>query len=218
MNQLMNTDPNRRTPFQKGWDFIQDISPYFVLNFIWAFFTVLLVTAIPAAAGLYYATNELAHGRTAGLDTFFEGAKQYFWTSWKWGLPNLVIGFLFSVNFWFYGYVTWRYANYVRMLFYGLVFVWAAINVYIFPFLIEQEKPALRIAIRNSLVVFFRFPFHTAGLLLLYAVLVWVGTYYVPPLWIFVTGTVIAFTSNKMTIFALERIGSGINPEEETPQ
>jgi uncharacterized membrane protein YesL len=212
----MKLDPHRRTSFQKGWDFIQDISPYFIINLVWILFTVLLVTAIPAAAGLYYATNELAHGRTGGLETFFEGAKQYFWTSWKWGLPNLVIGFLFSVNFWFYSNITWQYAEYIRIVFYLMLFVWIAVNVYIFPYLIEQEKPKLRTAIRNSAVTFLRFPAQTIGLILLYVVLIWVGTFYIPPLWIVATGTVIAYTSNKMTIFALEKIGSsGIPGQKE---
>jgi len=211
----MNVDPHRRTSFQKGWDFIQDISPYFIVNIVWFFFTVLLVTAIPAAAGLYYATNELAHHRSSGLDAFFEGAKKYFWISWKWGLPNLLFGFLFTVNFWFYDYINWEYADYMRLLFYFLVFVWASINVYIFPFLIQQGKPVLRTAVRNSVITFLRFPTQSIGLLLFYAILVWVSSFYLPALWLLATGAIIAYTSNKMTMHAVEKIGIGGDSKQE---
>ncbi|MBC8508391.1 MAG: hypothetical protein H8D34_26340 [Chloroflexi bacterium] len=211
----MSYEPHRRTPFQKAWDFIQDISPYFIINMVWIFFTVLLVTAIPAAAGLYYATNKLAHGRTSGLDAFFEGAKLYFGVSWKWGLPNLVIALLFVVNFWFYRDFSWEYSAYMRLIFYLLLFVWASVNLYIFPFLIEQYKPDLRTAIRNSVITFLRFPIQSIGLLLLYILLIWISSLYLPPLWIVATGTVIAYTSNKMTIYAVEKISIDGDSTEE---
>ena len=211
----MSYNPHRRTPFEKAWDFIQDISPYFIINMVWVFFTVLIVTAIPAVAGLYYATNEFAHGRASGLDAFFKGAKLYFWTSWKWGIPNLVIAFFFAVNFRFYRFISWEYSDYMRLLFYLLLFVWVSINLYIFPFLIEQYKPDLRTAIRNSAITFLRFPTQSIGLLLLYALLIWISSVYLPPLWIVVTGSTIAYTSNKMAIHAVEKIRIGADTAEE---
>ena len=211
----MSHEPHRRTSFQKTWDFIQDISPYFIINLVWIFFTVLIVTAIPAVAGLYYATNKLAHGKTSGLDAFFKGAKKYFGVSWKWGLPNLAIAFLFTVNFWFYRSISWEYSDYMNLLFYLLLFAWVSINLYIFPFLIEQQKPDLRTAIRNSAITFFRFPAQSIGLLLLYIFLIWLSSIKLPVLWIVVTGMIITYSSNKMTIYAVKKIGIDGDAGEE---
>ena len=44
-----------------------------VANLFWALLTILLVTAPPAAAGLYYTSNLAAHGQPVEWRTLFEG-------------------------------------------------------------------------------------------------------------------------------------------------
>ena len=146
-----------------AWD---ALIPLVILNFIWFVLTILIVSAIPAFGGLYYAVNQISHGKTAGINTFFEGFKKYFWTSWKWGLFSMVIGGLLTLNVWFYSQFEGIGFILLRNLFIGIVLLFSCLIQYTYPFLLEQEKPSLKTALKNSIVAFIRYFGRTVLLLL----------------------------------------------------
>ena len=184
-------------------EYLEIAARYVLLNFIWllsifpvaaVFFLILrygfgvqespwvlifipVVLASPATGGLYFATNQLAHGRDGGPTVYWEGLKTYFWPSYRWGIMNLVIAFLFNLNIWYYDQVTWRFAPYIRVAFIVSAVFWAALQMYTFPLMIEQEKPLVKTALRNSFVAVARYPLRSFGFLLLVlsSILVWLG-------------------------------------------
>jgi len=146
-----------------------------IANVLWVAFNLLLVTGPPATAGLFVLTHRLAYGEDAGLYDFFEGFRRYFWRSWLWalvaGLGFFILGgdvvltsFLLSTN----------YTVLIQGFFLMLLFLWAFLLLYAFPLILEQEKPSLRLALRNALVMSATNPGFSAmlfGLTLLVALL-----------------------------------------------
>ncbi len=172
----------------------------------WILIFIPIILASPAIGGLYYATNRLAHDIDGGLSAFWEGIKKYFWPSYRWGIMNLLMAFLFSVNIWFYGNATWSFAPYLRVAFIVGAIFWATLQMYTFPFMIEQEKPQLRTAMRNSFISTARFPLRSFGFTLLIGVLVFVSTFIFVPLWVFITVSLFAYLSNKHTLIVLKKL------------
>jgi len=185
-----------------AWD---ALIPMVGLNLIWFVMTILVVTAFPAAGGLYYATNRIAHGETASIGTFFDGFKQHFWTSWKWGLGNLVVYFLLITNIWFYGQFEGTGFFILQSLFFSLTLVYTCVLTYIYPFLLEQESPSLKVALRNSFAAFARFMGRSFALLLLFIVMAGISIF-VPPLWFVITVSLMAYLANWHTMWVIRTL------------
>ena len=185
-----------------AWD---AMIPMVGLNLIWLVMTVLVVTAFPAAGGLYYATNRIAHGKSAGIGTFFDGFKQYFWISWKWGLLNLLAYFLLVTNIWFYGQFEGTGFFILQSLFFSLTIIYTCTAFYIFPFLLEQESPVLKVALRNSFLVFLRF-LGRSFLFFLLLVALAVISVFIPPFWFLITVSLMAYIANWQTLWVIREL------------
>lgn len=223
---------NQNPLIARAMEFLENASRYVILNFLWllsifpiaaVFFLILryafgleespwvlifipIILASPATGGLYYATNQMAHGRDGGLSVYWEGLKSYIWPSYRWGIMNLVIAFLISVNIWFYGNSTWQIAPYLRIVFIVSAIFWAVIQMYTFPFMIEQEEPLLKTALRNSLIATARYPLRSFGIFLLVLAIAFVSTYFYFVLWVVISISLIAYLSNKNTLVVLEKL------------
>ena len=145
-----------------------------LISLVWLLCWATIVLGPPATFGLYYVTNQLAHGRSLGLRGLIEGGKRYFVKSWLWMLLNLVVTLVLAVNTWFYGQFEADWAGIVRAfpLFLGLT--WMVIQFYALPYLMEQKDESLKLALRNGLFTLLAAPGYTAvvaGLAALAAVL-----------------------------------------------
>src|SRR5262249_16874443 len=85
--------------------------PLVTLNVVWFIISIPIITIIPATAGLFYATNRLAHGKSADWHTVIEGFRLYFWRSWLWGLMNVVVIVVLIGNLFFYSINTAEWAT-----------------------------------------------------------------------------------------------------------
>ena len=222
-----------QNPFiAQAMEYLEIATRYVLLNFLWllsifpfaaVFFLILryafgiqespwvlifipVVLASPATGGLYYATNQLAHGRDGGPMVFWEGIKTYVWPSYRWGIMNLVVAFLLNLNIWFYGEAPWSFAPYLRVAFIISAIFWAALQMYTFPFIIEQDEPLVKTALRNSFVALARHPFRSFGFLLLILAIVMLSTFGFFVLWVVVSVSLIAYLSNKNTLAVLEKL------------
>jgi hypothetical protein len=181
----------------------------------WILIFIPVVLASPATGGLYYAANELVHGRDGGLGVYWEGLKRYVWPSYRWGILNLIVVFLLSINIWFYGDVPWAIAPYLRVAFIVSAIFWTVLQMYTFPFMIEQEEPVLKTALRNSLIAVARYPLRSFGSLFLILGIAFVSTYFFFILWVVISVSLIAFISNKNTVLVLEKL---LEKEKEIKQ
>jgi hypothetical protein len=124
-----------------------------------------IVTAPAAFAGMYFTMTELANGESVDWTTFFTGLKKYYAAGYRWFAINLlavsvlVFYTLFALN------PDGPFDPSTGALLSGiplaLMAVWALINFFTFPLMLAQEKPSYRQAIRNSVVIYLKWPVFT---------------------------------------------------------
>ena len=139
-------------------DLIEEIFLLCLFNFLWVLSLVPLGLAMPfATAGLAWAAAEIGQGKAISWRTFFEGGRRYWKPAYLWALVNLATWILIYVNFRFYSDfynnqgAMWALAPLSLLASVGLV--WFAVQFYVFPLLIVQEVPSLRLAYRNGLIL-----------------------------------------------------------------
>jgi uncharacterized membrane protein YesL len=190
-----------------------DLVPLVSLNIIWFLLTLPIVTAFPAAAGLYYATNQLAHQKGAGWKTFFDGFRIHFWLSWRWGLLNAIILIVLVFNIKFYGQLEAEWSVWLRGVIIGLSILWGIIQLYTFPFLLEQKKQRLSTALRNSMVLLATRPAPVLSVAFLSLVLVVLSTVIALPAWFFFTASLSVYLANKVVIDSVKKLQKDGAPE-----
>jgi hypothetical protein len=181
-------------------DAYYDAIPLITTNLLWFALTLPLITAPPAAAGLYYVTNRLAHRRSAGWRTFFEGFRSAFWLAWRWALTNLLALAMLGGSTWLYGKMGAAWSSWAQGLLLGLAVLWGLLQTYTFPLLLEQEDRRMVTAVRNSIVLFIRYPVTSLGLAFLIVLLMVVSTLLLPPSWLLVTASLGTYLANRCTI------------------
>jgi uncharacterized membrane protein YesL len=134
-----------------------------VINLVWMLCWLTVVLGPPATFGIYYVTNQLAHGQSLGLRGMIEGSKRYFFHSWLWMLLNLAVGLLVVVNTSFYQQFASVWADLIRVFHYFLGLAWLIVQFYALPYLMEQERKHLGIALRNGLFTALAAPGYTVA-------------------------------------------------------
>jgi len=178
-----------------------------VFNLLWLVLCIPLITAPPAFAGLYYATNRLAHGKEVDWRVFFEGFRLHFWLSWRWGLVNLLVSAIGFLNYIFYGRFQANWSAWVQGAILGLILIWGLVQFYTFPLLLEQSERKLGIALRNSLVMYLRLPGFSLGLSLAVLVTAMLLTRLAWPTWLVLNAGLFAYLANRATIYMIEKLG-----------
>lgn len=126
-----------------------------IANILWVALNLLLVTGPPATAGLFVLTHRLACGQAASLRDFFAGLRRYFWRSWLWALVAGAGLFILGGDVVLTGRLSSAaYVIFIQGFFLMLLFLWAFLLLYALPLMLEQERPSLRLALRNALVMF----------------------------------------------------------------
>ena len=211
--EVTGIEPEKVTFRETLINLYYDLIPLVSLNIIWFLLTLPIVTAFPAAAGLYYATNQLAHQKGAGWKTFFDGFRIHFWLSWRWGLLNVIIILVAVSNIKFYGQLEAEWSVWLRGVIIGLSILWGIIQLYTFPFLLEQEKQRLSTALRNSMVLLATRPAPVLSVAFLSLVLAVLSTVIVLPAWFFFTASLSVYLANKVVIDSVKKLQKDESPE-----
>jgi uncharacterized membrane protein YesL len=204
--EMTGIEPEKVTFRETLINLYYDLVPLVSLNIIWFLLTLPIVTAFPAAAGLYYATNQLAHQKGAGWKTFFDGFRIHFWLSWRWGLLNVIIILVAVSNIKFYGQLEAEWSMWLRGVIIGLSILWGIIQLYTFPFLLEQEKQRLSMALRNSMVLLATRPAPVLSVAFLTLVLAVFSTVIALPAWFFFTASLSVYLANKVVIDSVKKL------------
>ena len=155
-----------------------------VINLLWWFCWLTVVLGPPATFGMYYATNQLAHGSSLGPRGFFAGMRHYFFRSWQWMLINLAVGVIIAVDLFFYQEQSAGWAQLMRIVLIGLALLWLVIQFYAIPYLMEQEDKSMRIALRNALFTVLAAPGYTLVVSLIAGVIVVLSIGLIAPLFL----------------------------------
>jgi len=181
-------------------------------NVVWFLLCLPLVTMFPATGGLYYAMNHFAHGRMGNGRVVWEGFRQYFWLSWKWGLTNLAVFGILWANIAFYRQYEAGWAAWARSFMILVFILWGFLQLYTFPLLLEQKEQRFRTALRNSLVLFIRRPLQTFGWSIAIFIFALGSSSLLPAAWIVITASLCLYFSNRAAIEGIAFISKSSAP------
>ncbi len=193
--------------------------PLITLNIVWFVASLPLVTVIPATAALYYATNQVAHGKPATVGTFIEGFRVCFRRSWTWGLLNLAVVAAAVAYVYIFSHAQELWTVWASAVVVVIFFVWLTVQMYVFPLLLEQVEPKLMLAIRNSLIMVLKRPLYSMGVTLVLLALAAASTVFVFPAWLLITAGACTYLANLATLSSIRRVTGRIDTPAtvETP-
>jgi hypothetical protein len=178
------------------------------VQILWIALCLPVVTIPLAFAGLYHTMYQMANGESLEWNTFFEGIKLYWWPAIRWGLVNfLVIALLGSYTLSLVssgnglGQDWEQVASGVTL---GLLVIWLAINAFTFPFMLAQESPSYRQALRNSMILYLKWPVYTLAFVVVIAAVIGLSVWLLVP-WVILTSSLAALMAcvcvkNKVSV------------------
>jgi hypothetical protein len=182
-----------------------DFGDLMVINIYWVLLMLPIITIPPAFAGLYYSTSQLVQNESVTRQTFIEGFKKYFRASYVWFFSNvLVVGLLlFNIDI-SISVPELSWLQNLMGVYWVLLASWMLLQLYTFPLLIQQDKPRIVLALRNSAILWFKhIPF--SFLLSLVIVILIVASIYLYPLWFVITASFTAYLANLGVVFLLSK-------------
>jgi len=190
-------------------DFWDELFLLALMNIVTVLLAIPVVTLPPALAGLWNVANRVAQGKAIGWSDYFEGFRRYFWKAWGLALLNILVVIIVVTNLWFYtpGNAPFEIhptlGLWMRAFWVAVALLWLALQMYPLALLLEQEDQRLRVALRNTAVIFIANPGFTlvlAALLLIVAVI----SALLSALWFLVTLALFAVVCNKAVRHLLE--------------
>jgi uncharacterized membrane protein YesL len=157
----------------------------------------------PASVGLAALAQRVSEGRTISFGVFFGAMRQHARPAWLvmglWMLGMVII----LVDIAFYAQVDNLFGAVLYGLWIYLLVIWVALLIYLFPLIILQEQPNLRLLARNALVMTLGRPLFTLTTLVLMSIIVVLSYVVVVPLFI-VTFSLLAVWGMRATTALIE--------------
>lgn len=189
----------------------QRIAVLLIANILWWLFSILIITWPPATAGLYHVVRCLTDQKVADQVTwrdFFVGFRTQGWLAWQLMALNVAAGLILMVGFQFYFNQTYLILRLIAAPIFCLILLWAGMQLYLFPLLIEQKNKQLRLIFKNAyLLVLKNLVFSLVLGLLLISVILVSSTLTGPLLLI-----LISFLAVAQTLAMQRLLGLNINP------
>jgi uncharacterized membrane protein YesL len=127
-----------------------------VVNLLWWLCALPVVTWPPATAGLHHVARRLTQPDEDEQTTwrhFFEGFKQYWRAGWQVAALNLIVLLVLAVNIYFYLSLLAPGLRLISLPFIYLLLLWAGMQLYLFPLLIEQQDKRIRLIFKNAFLL-----------------------------------------------------------------
>src|SRR5262249_31311154 len=138
------------------------------------------------------------HGRSSDIGEFFNGLRRYFFKSWLWMLPNLILVFLLPLGLRFYGKLGSEIGFLLQIVVVVIVITWISLQFYALPYLFEHHENVLMRAWRNALFTALASPVYTVSVLAIAALLVAVNVATVAPLFLGGTSLLVLFSTHAV--------------------
>lgn len=133
------------------WD---DMFDFFILNLLWLALSLTLIGFFPALAAMY---QMAAHSVERDLMDWrkFAAALRALWLpSWRWGLLQLLIYGVGLFNFLYYQFAEGSLWVLLRVVWFVVLFVLTVMNIFYWPFFLQQEDRRLLNTYRNIIIMF----------------------------------------------------------------
>ncbi len=180
--------------------------PLIQLNVVCAALCIPVFTIPPALAGLTYATSRLYRDGSAAPRRLLRGFGPYLWASWRWAIVALGGYALLALNLPFYQNWDGPLAAGLSGVTVAAALWWSMLQLHALPLLIEQREPSLRLALRNAVVLSTRSTFRSVRLLTAALLLSVATSILMPPAWLLITASVIAYLANRETLRAVSAL------------
>ena len=126
----------------------------------------------PTTAGLYHVAHRIVEGRASTWRDFFVGMRQYAKPSWKLAGIWMIVFILIVSDLAFYSGITNTFGLVMIIVWLNLLALWLGALIYIFPLMLLQEEPSLKLLARNTLLMAAGRPLFTVITLILMLVVV----------------------------------------------
>ena len=160
-----------------------------LVQLLWIALCLPVVTIPLAFGGLYYTMRQVAERESTEWRTFFEGARRYYLPAARWtGINAFVIALLGGASLYLVSAGTMPGGDWAQVasgIPLGLLAVWLALNVFTFPFMLGQENPAYRKALRDSALLYLKSPVYTMAFVLFDAAVIALSVWLVIPWFVF---------------------------------
>jgi uncharacterized membrane protein YesL len=137
----------------------------------WMFFGLFVLPFAPLTVGLFYVTNQVAHGNAISFKLAFEAAWRFVSRSLIWGVINVLAGLLVWADLSYYQQLNGDLGIASLTLLVLLVLAWSVVQVFVLGWLVELGPRRLRAAFRQAFVVVVSQPLFVIVLLIILALL-----------------------------------------------
>ena len=213
--------------FRVFWEALQDFWDELFLLLLMNILTALLlfpvVTFPPALAGLWNAGNLAAKGISISWRDYFEGFRRYFFKAWGLALLNILViaTAIFNIRFYTPGIAPFDISDtastWIGGAFTAVALLWTMLQLYPMAVLLEQEDQRLRVALRNSAILFIGNPGFSIVLLVLLLLIAAISTFFAAP-WALITLAIFSVVCNKAVLHLLEPHRERMRAEAEEKQ
>jgi uncharacterized membrane protein YesL len=176
---------------------------YVWANVLWAALSLPVITAPAAWAGLVRMSRLSYTTPTANVNDFWQGFRENFRQGLALGLLNVVIVVVNISNLQAYREEAGALLRAVWLL---TLFIWFAVQFYLWPIYYAMAKPSLTGAMRNAVVMLMLNPGFTLGVWFGIAVIVIFSMIFFPA-WLLVTGGALAAIANSAVLDRLAAAG-----------
>ena len=137
--------------FQDVW---QELWTILIVQLLFILGHALIILGPPVTVAMFYYGNRIAHDEVATERDFLRAIRQYWKPAWRWGALNLLVIGLLAGDYYLTGKWTSNpsLASFLQGLYLALLVLWLLIQIFVLPFLFEQEHPSVIQALRNSTV------------------------------------------------------------------
>lgn len=120
-----------------------------LLNVVWAFAQLLVVTGPPATAVYYDMARRTYRGELWEPADVWHSLRRLFWPAWRWGMVNgLVVG-ITAVNLLYYQTASGSLWLLLRLIWGGGLILWVILNFFYWPFWLAQTDKSMRTTVAN---------------------------------------------------------------------
>ena len=132
----------------------QELWTILIVNLLFLFANLLVITGPPATLALFFYANRIAHEERTTERDFLQAMRTYWKPAWRWGFVNILIIGLLTGDYFLIETLTDNatMASLVQGLYLTLLATWLLLQLFAIPFLFEQTEPQIFQALRNAAV------------------------------------------------------------------
>ena len=153
---------------------------------------------------LYYYANQTVHDESINVTDFFKAIPRFWRIGWRWGILNLIVLCLLLGDTVLSSYQSKSQLSvFMSGIYFTLILFWLFLQMVTLPFLLEQKKPSVIMAIRNGITLIGKEPVFSITLLFFLIIILTLGTIAFM-LSVALGGMFLAFAGNRAVINRIE--------------